>query len=132
MAENIKIQIEFRVDRGFVYPEHIRVPVNTRIEWEIIDLNVNQSSRQFFETGLTFELYFQNRSPFRWRRESVGFEYPRPTNTGGGLSPQYAPMIKTLASAVAEEKGDFKYGIRVVDSINNSTIYDDDPWLHII
>src|SRR4051794_19077096 len=114
MAESLKIKVEFRVDRGLIIPEDIYVPLHSRVEWEITDMNVNQSARQFAGSGLEFHLYFPKSTPFNWYNQSARMAYERPFSSGGQAF-QLAPKQQLLAMGVAEERGDFKYGIRVTN-----------------
>ena len=131
MAETFKVKIEFIVDRGFSIPEHISVPLNARIEWVVTDLNVNQSSRRFNQAGLRFHLYFSGDSPFNWNVKTTNLRYPRPQSSGGGAQMQLAPMTHPLAVGIAQQRGDFKYGLRVIDVEHNGTLYDEDPYVHV-
>jgi hypothetical protein len=135
MAEIFKVNIEFRIGRGFTFPEHIRIPLNSVIEWNVIDMSVNQSSRRFQQSGLKFQLYFPEKSPFNWTTQSVNFKYQRPsTGSGGGRSAiefQMEPQLQPLASGEPLEKGDFKYGIEVSEIGASESLYDADPWLHV-
>lgn len=131
MADTYKIKIEFRADRGFNLPEHISIPLNSRIEWEITDLNVNQSSRLFRQSGLRFQLYFLGDSPFNWQVQTTNVRYPRSQSSGDGREMQLAPLTQLLAVGVAQERGDFKYGVRASNVENDETLYDDDPYIHV-
>lgn len=131
MADTYKIIIEFRADQGFNLPEHISVPLNSKLEWEITDLNVNQSSRRFRQSGLRFQLYFLGDSPFNWQVQTTNIRYPRPQSSGDGREMQLAPLTQPLAVGVAQERGDFKYGVRVSDVENDEILYDDDPYIHV-
>jgi hypothetical protein len=130
MAEPAKIKVEFRVDRGLTIPEDISVPLHTQIEWEITDMNVNQSTRRFAGKGLEFHIYFPQSTPFNWYNQSTRMDYTRPISSGGQAF-QLAPKQQLLALGVAEEVGDFKYGIRVTDGSNGQELYDEDPWIHV-
>lgn len=133
MAETYKVRVEFRANSGFTIPEDITVPLNSNIQWEITDMNTNQSGKRFNQSGLQFRLYFRDKSPFNWNIQSTNFQYPSPQNySSGGMEYQLAPMTQMLAAGVAQEKGDFKYGVVVIDTANEETLYDEDPYIHVI
>lgn len=132
MAESFKINVEFRARSGFRIPERINVPLNSYIEWNVIDMDVNQSSRRFSNSGLKFQFYFRDRSPFDWKTQSATMLYIRPSSYGsGGMEYQLAPQIQLLAAGVAQERGEFKYGVRVFDNETNAKLHDDDPYLNV-
>ena len=130
MGKTFKVKIEFRVDRGFRIPEHIHVPLSSNIEWEITDLNVIQSSRRFRHYGLRFQLYLSGKSPFNWESQFLDIKYPNPLSYGGGAL-AFAPMTQVLAAGVVQERGDYKYGVKVTDPESDETLYDEDPFIHV-
>jgi hypothetical protein len=65
------------------------------------------------------EVYFDERSPFRWRAERVRV----PAGTAGG-GPRWI-------EATADEPGDFKYGVRAVTAAEGILVADDDPFLTV-
>jgi hypothetical protein len=130
MEQTTKIDIKFSIDKGFEIPQHIRIPVNSQIEWNIIDMNVNQSSKLFNENGLKFELYFQKKTPFNWIKKSTNLIYEQSSNYGS-YGYQFQTKIQQLAAGIVSEKGDFKYGVKVNQINSSDLLYDEDPWLHV-
>lgn len=123
MAEIIKINIEVTSERQrlLLIPEKIEVPQFSIVQWNINDFDrYLYKARGRFES-LIFTLYFDGNSPFIWKRQFVQLYDPQ-------FGPFYAKTIR-LAEDVADEKGDFKYGISVFDTEKNEPIYDEDPYL---
>lgn len=127
MAEVYKIEIEFRPEsnRPLFIPEKISVKQNTLIEWNIIGGDDFYLWDRYYRTGLVFMLYFDNKSPFSWQKESLRI-------IGGPRFPlfNYNQPMK-LAEGLAENKGDFKYGVKVSEIGKDEPIFDEDPYINV-
>lgn len=128
MAETIKINMNFSLEQkmSLDIPEEIRAPIGSIIQWNILGFNKQIDDRSFFwRNGLIFTLYFSDDSPFRWKRQFIqlhGEPY---------YFPYYPSKIIRFAEDVADEKGDFKYGIKITDGQSDETLFDEDPRLII-
>lgn len=124
MAETIIINIEISEDREKLLkiPERTRVPVNSVVQWNIVGLDKYFDSPEFRRRGLIFTLYFSDKTPFGWKRQFIQLHDPH-------FFPFYPNRIIRLAEDVADEKGDFKYGVRVTEAETDEQLYDEDPFL---
>lgn len=124
MAEIFRINIEFNLDSQKILkiPEEIRVPQNGIVQWNITNLNESFFELNFRTRGIIFTLYFEEASPFLWKRQFVQ------TNDDPRFY-RYVPQTLRLAEEVAEKKGSYKYGVRVSDANSDETLYDEDPIL---
>lgn len=124
MAETIKIDIEISENREKLLkiPETTRVPHNSIVQWNIIGLDRYFDSPEFRRIGLIFTLYFSDKSPFGWKRQFIQLHDPH-------FFPIYPNRLIRLAEDVADEKGDFKYGVRVTEAETDKQLYDEDPFL---
>jgi hypothetical protein len=127
----ITIPVTFNADRGLTFPEETIASKGDTIRWLLTDENVNRSSINFKE-GLEFAIYFDKKTPFDWAVNSTTMTYPPTAVSNDGLQYQMTPQVQVLAQAVAKEKGDYKYGLRVLDLSEQRELYDDDPRLIII
>jgi hypothetical protein len=123
MAEIIKINIEVNSNREklLTIPEKIEVPQFSVVQWNINNFEdyLHKAARPF--RSLIFTLYFEDKSPFSWKRKFIQLYDPH-------FGPYYSKVIR-LAEDVADVKGDFKYGVSVFDADQNEQIYDEDPYL---
>lgn len=127
MAELIKVNIEFSEQQEKLIlkiPERIKVPLGSIVQWNIIGLNKHDNQLLLHQSkGLIFTLYFSDKSPFRWKRQFIQLHSPL-------LNFSYHPnSIVRLAEEIADERGDFKYGVRVTDGLSDETLFDEDPYL---
>lgn len=127
MAELIKVNIDIseRQEKLILkIPETIKVPVGSIVQWNIIGLDKRfNEPPMLWRRGLIFTLYFSGKSPFRWKRQFVQLHQdPR-------FFPYYPSNIVRLAEDIADEKGDFKYGVKVTDGESDETLIDEDPYL---
>jgi hypothetical protein len=124
MAETIKINIEISKDREKLLkiPERIRVPLNSIVQWNIVGMDKFFDLPEFIRTGLIFTLYFSDKTPFGWKRQFIQLQDPY-------FFPFYPNRIIRLAEDVADEKGDFKYGVKVTEAEGDKPLYDEDPFL---
>ena len=125
MAEIFRVNIEFTGDREKLLriPEKIEVPQYSILQWNIVNLDKYYFESEFWRRGLVFTIYFSDKSPFPWKRQFVQLrEDPR-------ILPYYPNRIIRLAEEVANEKGDFKYGVKVDEGESNEPLYDEDPFL---
>ena len=129
MAETIKINIQItqQKEKLLKIPERIIVPQNSIVQWNIIGLDKFYIKTPiYWRNGLIFTLYFSDKTPFRWKRQFIQLhEDPR-------FFPFYSSKIVRLAEDVADEKGDYKYGVKVSDGESDETIYDEDPFLIVL
>lgn len=125
MAETYRIDVELKLDskKLIILPERIEVPKNSIIEWNIKDFEEFYIRRKYYRTGLLFNIYFDNESPFSWKKESLRL-YGDPL-----FPPFYDRGSIKIAEGIAENKGDFKYGIKVIEIGNSDPIYDEDPYI---
>lgn len=125
MAELFRVNIEFtgELNKLLHIPEKIEVPQYSILQWNIVNLDKYFYESDFWRRGLIFTIYFNDKSPFPWRRQFVQLQDdPR-------FHPSYPYRIIRLAEEVADEKGDFKYGVKVDDGESNEPLYDEDPFL---
>jgi len=124
MAEIIKINVEITQQREKLLriPETTRVPQNSIVQWNIVGLDKYFDEPNFRRSGLIFTLYFSDKSPFRWKRQFIQLQDPH-------FFPYSPNRIIRLAEEVADEKGDFKYGVSVTEAETDKPLYDEDPRL---
>lgn len=119
MAEIITINVDFsNQERKLIIPERIEVNQFSVVQWNIRNFN---RYVDFERDGLIFTLYFENESPFRWKRRFV--------QTGLYTLYPFRDSLIRLAEDSADEKGDFKYGVKVENAYSNETLFDEDPYL---
>ncbi|MFN8333948.1 MAG: hypothetical protein U0U09_02400 [Cyclobacteriaceae bacterium] len=125
MADIIKINIEFtpQRERLLIIPDKIEVKLGSIVQWNLVGLKRYYRDSGFFRRGMVITLYFNDQSPFRWKRQFVQI-YGEPP-----FFPPYPSNLVRLAEDAADEKGEYKYGVKVDDAGSNETIYDDDPFL---
>lgn len=104
-------------------PEVAVIPRGTPVQW----LVRNDYGHRYLlhrYPRLFWEIYFVGRSPFpRFSgllRIRTSSDSPEDSNASHNGSTE--PLI-------AEEEGEFKYGIRVIDAETKELISDEDPWL---
>jgi hypothetical protein len=97
--------------------ERIVVPLGNRIVWRLFPFL--EASVPIFGP-LEVKLYFENLSPFRWKDQTVRFRNNMRLDE---------PI--EIAADIADEEGEFKYGIEVKDLRANGFRYDEDPYLII-
>jgi hypothetical protein len=123
MAEIFRINIEFNFGQQKLLkiPEEISVPQNTIVQWNITNLDEFFFESNLWRRGTIFTLYFDDTSPFFWKRQFVQ------TNN----DPRFYryPQTLRLAEEVADKKGNYKYGVRVSQADSDETLYDEDPIL---
>jgi hypothetical protein len=126
MAEIIRINISLNQHRQnlLTIPKEIRVPQFSVVQWNIVGLDKYYIKTDLIRRrGVIFTLYFDKETPFRWKRQFVQIhKNPR-------YLPDYSSRVLRLAEDVADEKGNYKYGVRVSDAEQNETLYDEDPIL---
>lgn len=124
MAEIIKINVEItqQKEKLLKIPETTRVPLNSIVQWNIVGLDRYFDEPNFRRRGLIFTLYFSDKSPFSWKQQFIQLQDPH-------FFPYYPNRIIRLAEEVADEKGDFKYGVSVTEAKTDKPLYDEDPFL---
>lgn len=123
----------FRVDIEFhpkqvkllVIPEKIIVPQYSVVQWNIVSKDMDLFESKWRE-GLIFTLYFNDASPFLWKRQFIQLHDSRQ------LYPEFPRKILRLAEDVAEKKGDYKYGVSISEAETDETLYDEDPYISVI
>lgn len=101
-------RIDVTVQRGHiaVLPDPAVVIKGTLVEWHIAVLPQLPP--------IEFELYFADRSPTHWSRKRMAL-------------PRHS--VPKVISAVADDSGEFKYGVKAIDLDSKQVIADDDPYL---
>jgi hypothetical protein len=125
MAEIIKIDIELTTERQQLIkiPEIIEAPKGSIVQWNIKNFEEFRKNWDRPFGSLIFTLYFENKSPFKWKRTFIQlFDSP--------LGLYYSKIIR-LAEDVADKKGDYKYGVSLFDAEQNEPVYDEDPILRV-
>jgi hypothetical protein len=125
MAELIKINIEVNSseEKLLSIPQRIEVPQFSVVQWNISDYGDYLYESNQRRRSLIFTLYFEDKSPFSWKRKFIQLYHPY-------FILYYSTIIR-LAEDVVDVKGDFKYGVSVFDADQNSQVYDDDPYLKV-
>jgi len=125
MAEIFTINIELTTERQKLLkiPELIEVPKGSIVQWNIKNFEEFRHNWHRPFGSLIFTLYFENKSPFKWKRTFIQLFDPH-------FGPYYSKTIR-LADDVADKKGDFKYGVSVFDAEQNEPVYDEDPLLRV-
>lgn len=124
MAEIYRVNIKFssQSEKLLKIPETIRVPQFSIIQWNIVGLNKNLiEDSKFWRKGLIFTIYFDDKTPFRWKRQFVQ------VHDEPHFYPNFPNRMLRLAEDSADEKGDYKYGVRVSEAESDETLYDEDP-----
>jgi hypothetical protein len=75
---------------------------------------------------LQWTVYFNKGSPFHAQDHSHIHQFTARTPSVG------RQQIATSQAMSADDPGEYKYGVRVVDAINQTTLGDDDPWLIVL
>jgi hypothetical protein len=122
MTEIFTIDVKLTSDEKKLLeiPEIITVPRGSIVRWNIRSFEESMY-RYSFSPSLIFTLYFENKSPFGWKRVFIQPD----------ISFRHYPKIIRLAEDIADEKGDYKYGVNVFDAEQNKIIYDEDPILRV-
>jgi hypothetical protein len=103
-----KISVSIETGKVIVSPDPAVVDAGTSVEWRFeVDPGLPPS--------LTLEVYFSAASPTGWSSERAIYSKSR--------SP--SPII----GAVAQQPGDYKYGVKASNHETNEVIADDDPYL---
>lgn len=125
MAEIIKIDIELTTEKQQLLkiPEIIEVPKGSIVQWNIKNFEEFRQNWHRPFGSFIFTLYFENKSPFKWKRTFIQLFDPH-------FGPYYSKIIR-LAEDVADKKGDYKYGVSVFDAEQNEPVYDEDPILRV-
>jgi hypothetical protein len=104
-------------DKGKVtfMPDPAIVERGTPVVWRFQASGINPSR-------LRWEVYFDNKSPFRGLGKLLITDTASSSGQHAGAS----------GGRTADVPGDFKYGVRVVDTVARKTLSDDDPRLIVI
>lgn len=100
-------------------PERAEVAVGEHVQWSIEVAGRNGS--------VEWEIYFEERSPFRRRSFRVATAVQRPLTfppTG-----EEGVHVGQISAGAAEEPGEYKYGVRATDQETNRPLSDDDPYI---
>jgi|GEM_PF-1781407 len=134
MNGSLDIEIFFRPNKKetFGLPEKVTVEKGTKINWVIKKKRVYTSlifSNPIFSRGVKFTLYFEDKSPFKWVKESIIIIDRTPRDNWKNM-----PIL--IASGTAESDGEFKYGLKLmsignteVPTYDEEPVYDDDPFI---
>ena len=95
-------------------PGVVFVPRWMRISWRV-------EQEIPLPNPLRWEVYFDHGSPFHNRKKPAVID-TEPSNDNGRHSGETKPER-------AEEDGDYKYGVRVIDLKGDKVLSDDDPYL---
>ncbi len=115
----MNIRITGTLARTRTEPEKAEVGVGEHVTWSIAVAGRSRS--------VEWEIYFEDRSPFRRRSYQVATEATVPrTDAPGGETSVHVGQIDAGA---AEEPGEYKYGVRATDKANQQALSDDDPYL---
>ena len=106
------MEIKVRFDHGQLIfsPDPAIVQRKTLVSWKF-------QSNALPSRQLQWIAYFDKGSPFRGQ----GTQFITDTPAG--------QQIGTSPAMSADDPGDYKYGVRVVDPVNHQVLGDDDPWL---
>ena len=137
MADIIQIEVKFdseNYERPFGLPRTVEVKQGSRVEWVIKDQSVFEEIfhlKPVYIRGFKFTLYFENSSAFQWKSESLLII----TNYPSYILDSYPYYPILVASGEAENKGDHKYGLRLVEPYRKAELerpeYDEDPFLTV-
>lgn len=120
--EIIKINIDVLPERNKMLkiPEIIKVPQFSVVQWNLI---IKDELLYYYlrRRGLIFTLYFEDNSPFQWKRNFI--------QPGASFPFEMPPNIIRLAEDNADKKGDYKYGVKIEESDSGNVLYDEDPLL---
>lgn len=108
----MEIKVKFDHGKFTFLPDPAIVRRGTLVNW------------RFQANGLPFPqlewvVYFNEGSPFRGQGAQIVVDTPAVDGQHIGTSPEMS----------ADDPGDYKYGVRVVDATNQQTLGDDDPRL---
>lgn len=103
-------------------PEIAVVRRGTEVHWQIN----NVLPKQYQFPVLRWEIYFDNRSPFTRKGDPFAIETGLIWN-----SEKESRHSGTVNAGTADEDGEFKYGIRVIDVRGSNLLSDEDPMLVI-
>ncbi len=102
-----------------VAPQRVRVRVGHPVAWFVLSFD-----------GLTpvyLQVYFDDRSPFEWRMQSVEVHPEEKRSPGRRVPSPEQPVI----SGAPDSPGDYKYGVRMLDAHGN-LLDDEDPYITVI
>jgi hypothetical protein len=102
-----KVSVSIEHGKVMVSPDPAEVDEGTSVEWRF-EVNPGLPS-------LTIEIYFSGASPTGWMSERAIYSESHSPN----------PII----GAVAQQPGDYKYGVKASNHETNEVIADDDPYL---
>ena len=117
----IKINFDPFGRKTLSIPETIEAPQYSIIQWNIVGLaKLNNHESIYSNRRISFILYFENRTPFNWREKTISNYYSN-----------FPSRIIKLAEDTATEKGEYKYGVKIIDSESKKTLFDEDPLIII-
>lgn len=99
-----------------IQPDPAIVHVGDRVAWELFF----DSPRRNFRSPLLWIIYFREKHAFR-------------NHYGSEWQQRSEPNQKVIVDAgKAEEHGDYKYGVRIINAETGKELSDDDPRLIVI
>jgi hypothetical protein len=161
------IYVYFRAesDKLFEIPESIEVPQYSKVEWRLsldkkfseylrygevfyssVDKSIWKNKNEFYKfKGLTFTIYFNERSAFEWKKESLNMFSPlhlcsEAANHELEEIGIYREGTIKIADGIADTVGEYKYGVSVSkisneesddESIEDNLLYDEDPYIKV-
>src|SRR5580704_8873750 len=125
MAEDYVVNIKLSPGKKVrIEPERIKVPQYSIIQWNIIYIKPYRWDFKLLRRGLTYSVYLNEGSPFSWTTESLHL-IGKPS-----LLP-LSPLKFKLAEGRAINKGDFKYGIKILVTESDEVLFDEDPYIQV-
>jgi hypothetical protein len=116
------IQITGRLGETKITPERAEVTVGETVLWAI-----EVSAGNFRAPAVRWDVYFQDAIPFKRPPISIT---SRLHDTFREISPrEHRAYTAVINAGQAEEPGEYKYGIRAIDTLTGLALSDDDPYI---
>jgi hypothetical protein len=114
----MNIRITGTLERTRTEPERAEVAVGETVQWSI---EVTGGTR-----SVEWEIYFENESPFRRRSYRVRTEAQSLTIPA---VPETGVHVGRIDAGIADEPGEYKYGVKATDETTRRALSDDDPYI---
>jgi len=114
----MNIHITGTLERTRTEPERAEVAVGETVRWSI---EVTGGTR-----SVEWEVYFENESPFRRRSYRVTTDARLLTIPPG---PEAGLHVGQIDAGIADERGEYKYGVKATDETTRRALSDDDPYI---
>jgi hypothetical protein len=112
-----------------IQPDPAVVPVGDTVIWQL----------RYFDSDdpIQMTVYFDHGTPFKnWRSRSVETKQKdkeqRDDKHDGEKQQEGGVSEGTIDGGKADETGDYKYGVRLLNARTKVPLSDDDPWLKVI